>query len=443
MRRLLFAIPIVLLPNALQVPISTGIPGMNFSNLLLLLLLGALAVSPRDSPPAINRMGYLTPPLLLLFASLTVGYIIAQSSGTDDAMADATRLKNAIFYPLFYFVYRRCGLDLQGTRQMIMLVMLVAVAAGIQAIVQGLQFGVGQYLDAHRASGPFGGIQMANRAGAFYAMFLPMLAATAVVFQRKSVRVAALIGCVLLAAAILFTYSRQSYLIALVGLLILLMHRSVLAAVLAGALLVASVSLFPESVVQRVQETRQMTPAGASGVDQSTASRMEIWTGAMEMWREHPAGVGLGRFPTRIGEYSAYPNRDAHNSFVLILAESGPLALSAMLWLLWRLWRLAFLMRRSAPVTDVEMQALTLGFKIAVVSMALSNMFGSPFFEGLIMANFWVLCGLLERYSTLKAHAAPGLLQAEAALSPSPIRIADRFPLVARAMPGAGRRPPQ
>lgn len=441
MLRLLLAIAIVLLPNAMHVSVETGIPGLNFSNMLLLVLLGALAVSPTEPTPTINRMGYLTPPLLMLFLALFLGFFISRTDGSGvDAMDDLTNLKNAIFYPLFYFVYRRCRMDLQGTRQLIMLVLLVAVAAGIEAIAQGLSFGVGKFVDTQRASGPFGDLTMANRAGAFYAMFLPMLAAIAVVFERKSVRVTALVGCVLLATAILFTYSRQAYLIALVGLLVLLVHRSVFAALLAGVLLLASVTLFPQSVVERVQETRQITAAGTTGVDPSTERRMEIWNGAIDMWSDHPVGVGLGRFSSHIGEYSRHSGRDAHNTFFLVLAELGPLGVAALFWLLWRLWRLALRIGRSAASMDVETRALALGFKVAVLSMALSNVFGSAFFHGLIMANFWVLCGLLERYAALKEQAS-GEPESQPQESPEPqLQLADHFPLAARAMPGSARR---
>src|SRR5690606_22956031 len=103
------------------------------------------------------------------------------------------------------------------------------------------------------------------------------------------------------------------------------------------------------------------------------------------------------RFSDTIGQYSRHSGRDAHNTFILVLAEAGPLGLAALLWLLWRLWRLALRIGRAAPLDDVETRALALGFKVAVLSMALSNVFGSAFFHGLIMANFWVLCGLLER----------------------------------------------
>lgn len=439
MLRLLLALSIVLLPNALHVSMDTAIPGLNFSNLLLLVLLGALALSRPETSPTINRAGYLTAPLLAVFLTLTLGFVIAQWTDPSTAMADLTRLKNAIFYPLFYFVFRRSRQDLERTRQLILLVLVVAVAAGVEAIYQGAQFGFGQFVESQRATGPFGPVNMSNRAGAFYAMFLPMLAAVAVMFKRKGVRVAAVVGCVLLATAILFTYSRQSYLIALVGLLILLMHRSFLAAILAGLLLVVSVGLFPDSVVQRVQETRQVDAMGDSGVDSSTASRVEIWTGAIAMWREHPAGVGLGRFSSHIGEYSRHVGKDAHNVFVLMLAECGPLGLLAMLWLFRRLWGLAGRLKSAATPTDIEARALALGFRITVISVLLGNFYGTPFFEGLIMANFWVLCGLLDRYAALKREAAGEEAPVEYAPVAPSLAMADRFPLLARTLPGAGK----
>ena len=64
------------------------------------------------------------------------------------------------------------------------------------------------------------------------------------------------------------------------------------------------------------------------------------------MWQDHPAGVGLNRFPRKIGDYSNYSDFDAHNMYVLILAECGPLGLAALLWLLWRMLRLALALRR-------------------------------------------------------------------------------------------------
>ncbi len=442
--RLLLAVPILALPNMLHLAVDTHIPGVNLSNLLFLIVVAALAVSHPPKELAPSGQGMLTPALLSLFAVLTMGLVIAIWSMPLRFMDDFTYIKNAIFYPLFYFVYRRCGQNLQGTRQLIIFVMIVAAVAGVEAIREGLQYGIGHYAETHRASGPFGvDYHDANRAGVFYAMFLPMFVAMVVFFRRQKFwRLAALAGCVILAMAIMATYSRQAYLIALVGLLLVLLRRSTIVAAVVGVLLVASVNYLPDSVTQRVQETAQRSDTtGEEEVDVSTASRFDIWAGAMQMWREHPMGVGLNRFKKHIGDYTHYRGYDAHNFYVLMLAECGPLGLAVMLWVLWRLWRLARLLQRSAAAAeDPEARALALGFTLVVICMALGNLYGSPFFEGAVMTNFWVLCGLLEHYVTIKNRAISSK-ELEAEVPFAKPGIGERFPLAARAQPGRYRQP--
>ena len=201
---------------------------------------------------------------------------------------------------------------------------------------------------------------------------------------------------------------------------------------LAAVLLVATAATFlPESVVERVEQTQQVDASGAVTLDVSTTSRFMIWNGTIDMLRDHPAGVGLGRFTEHIGNYTNYAGKDAHNGFLLTLAECGPLGLLALLWVFWRLWRLARWLRHSSGTAAPQSRAFELGFTLAVVSMALGNMYGSPFFDSLIMANFWILCGLMERYGTIKAHAA---LVVATYGSPQPDPVGPRFPLAARAM---------
>ena len=435
MTRFLFAIPIMLLPFAYYFPVNIVVPGMNLTNLLLLLLVCGLFFGRRD-PPHLTVPGFLGAPLFCLFAVLILGFVIAQWHDLSHVDDDLASLKNAIVYPPLYFIYRRCRQDLHGTRQLIVLVLVVAVVAGMQAVYQGIQFGFSAYSGTQRAVGPFGDIRQANRAGVFFAMFLPMLVAVALQFRhRKLVRVAAIAGGVILVAAILFTYSRQSYLIALFAIMVLLLRRSLPAAVLAALLIIASASVLPPSVIERVQETGQVEAGGSVELDTSTTSRFEIWKGAREMLGDHPMGVGLDRFQKYIGQYTNRPRVDAHNAFVLMLAECGPLGLMAMLWLFWRMWLLARWLRRSAEVgtTRPEASTLALGFTLTVVSMALGNLYGSPFLQGLIMANFWILCGLMERYGTIKVHAAR---IAYGGPEVAPIPMPQRFPLAARAMPG-------
>jgi O-antigen ligase len=442
--RLILAIPIVLMPNLLYVGIDTGIPGVNLANLLLLLVLLVLALSHRQAGPA-PGVGELTAPLLLLFVALLIGLLIAQVTTPENLFDDLTYLKNIVFYPLLYFVYRRCRQDLAGTRQLIYLTLAVAVVAGIDAAREGLAFDITEFDDTHRAAGPFGDYHSANRAGVFFVMFLPLLVALVLFLRgRKLWRLLAVAASAVLVLAIMLTYSRQSYLIALVGVALLLLRRHLLLAVLIALATVPAIGLLPEGVTERVVATQQVDAGGSARLDVSTASRFEIWTGALQMWRAHPAGVGLNRFPEHIGDYSRYQGYDAHNIYVLLLAECGPLGLAALLWLLWRMLRLAQGVRRSAAETDVEAKALGYGLTIAVISMALGNVYGSPFYEGLVMANFWILCGLVEHYAALKHHA----LAATAAPAPSldatiAQAISAHFPLAEKIAPGRYRVAPK
>ena len=312
--RLLYAMPIVLLPNALHLPPNLGMAAS------IVLLVGAVVFAQRD-PPHLAHTGYLTPPLLGLFLALLLGYITAQWDDTSNAGEDLMRAKYAIIYPLLYMAYRRCGLDLKATKQLIVLVLVVAAFAGLEAVFQGLQFNLGEFADQQRATGPFGEISMANRAGVFFAMFLPMFVAVALQpNHRKLARWLAVAGGAILAAAILFTFSRQAYVIALLGILLLLFHRGVPVAALAVLLMVSvGAGLLPDSVIQRMEETRQVGAGGMVSYDASTASRLEIWKGALAMLADHPGGVGLGRF----GDYAIDFEALAEHLYQLHLAAKA------------------------------------------------------------------------------------------------------------------------
>lgn len=442
--RLLLAVPLVYMVNMLHLSVETGIPGLNLANIIFIVVLGALLMGGSRYRP-LQPKGPITNALLLLYATLVIGFLIAQATMPLDFMADFTYLKNMMFYPLMYFLYRRCGQDIKGTRQLIIVVMVVAAVAGLEAIREGLDYGFGAYQETKRASGPFGvDYTTANRAGVFYAMFLPMFIAIALFFRRQKFwRLAAIGGCVILAVAIMATYSRQSYLIALVAFALLLIRRNIILAAVIALLMVPAISLLPESVTQRIAETEQQDGVGEERLDVSTTSRFEIWGGAIEMWSEHPLGVGVNRFKRYIGNYvPRYAGYDAHSIYFLTLAECGPLGLAALFYLLWRLLRMGIGFTRSVPRSDAEGKALSLGFILVVVSTALGNVYGSPFYEGAVMANFWALCGLMEHYFGLKQQLAARGGQAgvaAAARMPAPAdanRIGERFPLAARIAPG-------
>jgi O-antigen ligase len=412
--------------------IDTGIPGINVPNLLFLTTLFLILIDSHG--PKIVEKARLRTSLLLFMAALVVGFVIAQMRLPQDQMVDFTYLKNALFSPLLYFLYLHSKQDLKNTRLMVIVVVVVAAIASVQAVRQGLDYGLGNFNESRRAAGPFGSdYHNANRAGVYYAMFLPIFIAIALFFRKQWMwRASALVGVGLVAMALLVTYSRQSYFIALFGLAVLLLRRSLVLAAVLGVALISLAGYLPESVTQRVAETRQQNAIGDQEVDESTASRWEIWAGAMQMWTANPMGVGLNRFKTEIGNYSSYVHFDAHNFYVLTLAELGPFGLISLLLLMRALFGLSSFCRRQAPPDDAEAQALAIGFTVATLCMAAGNLYGSPFLEPSVMADYWILCGLLERYFTLRQ---PQTAVAEVPVA-APVPMSVRFPLAARALPG-------
>jgi O-antigen ligase len=422
-------------------PVETGITAINLPNALFLVSMVLIVMGPKE-PAYVNQhhKAILTPSLLFFFAMLMLAFAIAQMRAPQDSLAYIIYLKTALFSPLLYFLYLRCGQDLKNTRLLIIAVMVVAAVAAVQAIRQGLDYGIGTFYESHRASGPFGSnYASANRAGVFYAMFLPMFIAMALFFRKQPVwRIAALTGIGLLGMAVMVTYSRQSYFIAVLGLALLLLRRNIVMAVLIGATLVSFASYLPDSVFERVQETRQKDTVGNVEVDESTASRWEIWAGAMAAWQANPAGVGLNRFKSEIGKYSAYVERDAHNFYVLTLTECGPQGLLGLLLVFRALFQAAKFMRKSAPPDNSEARALAYGFTITTLCLGVGNFYGSPFFEGTVIGDYWILAGLLERYFVLLNAGTEAAAETNVVVRPDPFA---RFPLAARTLPGPRKWP--
>lgn len=404
--------------------LDAGIPGVATANLLFLLTLLFL----RGKPEVVPGRGVPSRALLWFFGGLTFAFAWSQLRAPGNLVEDLTHYKNAVFYPLFFFVYLRCRQDEKTTRLLIIWILVIAAVAGLEGIREGLDYGFGKYNPMRRASGPFGADwRNANRAGVFYAMFMPMFVGLALFLRgQKLWRLAAIGGCVLLAGGALFTYSRQAYFLVLLTTAVLLLRRSIVMAALVAVTLVTLAGYLPDSAFERVEGTTQQRGAGEAGVDASTASRWELWSGGLKMLSDNPLGVGLHRFPDEIGSYSSYKKMDAHNFYVLMLAEGSVFALGPWLFVLWTLFRLCRFLRQHAA-GDAEATALAAGFTVCTLCMALGGIYGSPNLEGAVMAPYWALAGLLERYTRLRLQRTQ---PAAADRKPEP-SLAERFPLAA------------
>jgi hypothetical protein len=404
----------------------TGVPGVAPANLLF--LLGLLLM--QDKEEAVKTPPFLKGAILFFYAALTVAFVWGLIRQPGDTLDDVTYYKNALFGPLYYFTFLKCRQDEKSTRRLIIWILIIAAVAALQAFRQGVDYGFGKYNPFNRASGPFGeDWQQSNRAGVFFGMFMGMFVALALFLRgQRRWRIAALGGCALTAGAALSTYSRQSYVLVIVAIVALTLRRSIFAAGLVAGAAFALAGYLPDSVTQRVAETTpQEDGGGGPEFDSSTESRWQIWEGGLKMWQANPMGVGLNRWKADIGSFSTYKRIDAHNFYVLTLGECGPLGLLALLYLVYRLFRLTGFVRKNCPADDPEAFALSLGFTVCTLNMALGGIYGSPTLEAAVMVPYWALCGLLERYVILKGQAAAVIVE----VLPPGGALGERFPLAA------------
>ena len=111
---------------------------------------------------------------------------------------------------------------------------------------------------------------------------------------------------------------------------------------------------------------------------------------------------------------------------MLTLAECGPFGIISLLYLIYSCFVLGRFLRHNTDPEEPELMALTIGFSVCTLNMALGGIYGSPTLEGSVMTPYWALAGSLERYVHLKAQNR-GMVAA----APAGPSLAERFPLAA------------
>lgn len=395
------------IPNQRMFP-DFSITGLNITNLLFLALL-FLILRRRDvAPPA--------PPLkkqfIAYFLVLTWGFLIGQLYDGSKTFADLQVLKNAVLYMMLYFLayYGACD---RKTMRLLFYVMLFTVFFDTYlGLRQVMDYGMG-YNESRRVAAPFSWNSTdANRSSAYYTLYLVPLAVTALYVPRRALRWFAFACVGFLVFVNFFTYSRQSYGIIVVVLLVLALRRSPLLVLVLAIALVNYHAWLPDSVIQRIDMTVQskdVVPGQAAPLnkelDTSTESRFIIWGGAAQLFIRNPWGIGLDNFHRRIGEYAPdYAGYDAHDYFVLTTTENGFVAPIALIALLLGLFRLGRQVERMGEAPESRLYGLTLW--LGTLAVAMINLYGSRFVDGNLMSNFWILAGMTARYLHLLQSGA-------------------------------------
>lgn len=387
-------------------PIEFTIPGLNIYNSLFLGVLFIVmykGIHSKESPPAKGAFTFL-------FVMLAWGYLIGVIDDDSTAMADLVELKTSIFYILMYYLYYRAVQDVKTIKIVLAVVLFTAFLAQLQAVRQGLDYGLGNFNETRRAAGPFGTAARANSCAAYFVIMVPL--ATALMLELKQgwkIWAALLFSVGMGIFGLFVTYSRQGYFI--LGLILLyLTFRKNLGLALLLCLVLASYQVWaPDAMIQRIEMTKQeddgRAKPGKDGeeqkYDESTESRFLIWDGAYQMMGDRPLGVGLNHFKRHIGKYvPKYAGYDAHNNYIRMAAEATPIASLAMLVIIFRFFVLGLQVERvdRSPTS----RAMGLALQAAMIGVLLSNFYGSRFFDGDVTGSVWIFAALVARYRQLK-----------------------------------------
>ena len=409
----LLALILVYTTFQVHFPADLGIPGVNVINILVAVAFVIVFLTSGRGERLDRPL--LAGPMLAYFAAMILATVVAVATRPDNLMDDLTYLKTTLFYPLYYLLFYYGIRTCREAWRLVALAMVLAVVAAGEAWWQAIDLGIGIYEETRRVWGPFGeDHRSSNLAGLFYAMFVPVFAALAFLQRSNTaLRALAILALVVTLGAVVFTYSRSAYAVALIGLALVAWRRGVGMVAVLVLMGMMALPFLPEGATQRVQETQVVDEHGMVRLEESAASRPEIWAGALEMWSRAPMGVGHGRFPDEIGHYSNHAGMDAHNFFVLTLAEAGVLGMLALAWLLLRLWRLGRWMTWWS--TSNLAAIVTWSFQAMLICIVLGNMFSSFFRAGALMGMVWALAGSLERLTQISYGEATEDAQEEEA----------------------------
>jgi len=189
--------------------------------------------------------------------------------------------------------------------------------------------------------------------------------------MSRALRALTWVGVAIAVAGLASTYSRGGFGGLFIGLacVLVLVRASRMAKMVSVAVAVLSLAVIgalvfgPQWIARNVFELTQ---------DFSAMNRLYMAQGALNMWLDHPFGVGIDNFPVVYPQYRhpmAEPGIvESHAAYITVLAEMGFLGLLAFLWVLWRFFtRTALLPARRSP--DIAVHALAVGAFAATASM--------------------------------------------------------------------------
>jgi hypothetical protein len=304
------------------------------------------------------------------------------------------------------------------------IIMIVVVVAGLLTIKEGFDLGDVGSLDSSRVGGL---AQQPNMMGAFFVYYMFLFLGFLLLNLKNIKSWALLIPFLICLRGIQVTYSRGAlmafafaltavtffknktiFLVLCLGMLFALLNPQWLPGGMRYA--IDRTSKYEGRSFEEIldmesgpkSEVEIWKGAYEDSLDTSSAVRLEIWRGALQMIKDNPFwGVGYGVFPYAISMYTpGIGEMDAHNTYLIIAAEMGIPVLLVFVLIILFLFRNTFWL--YTRIEDKFIKAIALGMLGGIAGMLVANMFGSRMESEEVSAYFWVLAGLMIRAVLMK-----------------------------------------
>jgi O-antigen ligase len=402
---------IVYIPYSKAVSGNLGgaVTGLNFTTAIMLLcFLSASAVSRKSAPLTVLPDERSFRHLVILFCILGAFSVIhtdisSSGFGPISALVDYKRWLDPF---LVFFVFSYLLKTEEDGRLLVTLMAMSLVVIGLGTFEEHRINGM-----AHHLVRLTGIAQQANQMGAFYSNYLMIMIAFFMMkglgLRRRFFLFFGLGGCLL---GLFMTESRGDALSMAIALMFFFFIRSrilFLGVVALLAVAILNAQYLPGGLGTRLQRTVVHQDANSldqrTTLDASARTRLALWKGATAMIESHPIfGVGYKMFQSNIYRYVpkndetahlSLRKRDAHNAYLLIGAEMGIPTLLVFIYLIFSMFRVSFYSFWVS--TDRFWKLVCLGTASTVISLAITNIFGSRFNSMIVTGYLWALLAII------------------------------------------------
>jgi len=364
--------------------------GINWTTIFIILLaIGALFVRLSEKGSTTVKSPLNLPVfifILLSFISLWSGVF---NFGYSPFGEELHAYKRFVTIFILYFLVLNITRDRKIIAVLLGVIILMLIFEAYVVLKEHYTTAFWHYSDKMRVTGTFSATRGggANELGAFFAQYLPILIAFFLVMRKRSMKLIFIGLSVFVFLALIYTYSRGSYLSIAAALFVIgiVKSKKFLLAIGVIFIILFSMRILPVSVVERVNSIYAKNP------DKSIAGREMVWRDAGRYIKEYPV-LGYGY------DASNYLlPYDTHNMYLDIALEIGIPAVLVLFWIYIIGFKVAYKLLKTTQ--DPLYQIISLSFIGSLVALAVGNMFGTRLNFFPINGYFAILMGMMARVS--------------------------------------------